>query len=165
MLTFSDDRRFNLSITISLLKFGLPMVRGSSQSACFKPRKTPPTPCVGMHRLGWHFMCKGSVYWQVDWFVQIADCGVICSQWDVLSCSKTCTYLLNRYISRFHGHGRNIILLWSWQSSFYVCLYHFKLRLCSRVARIPISWLLDYDDTGSMERTIGCCWRGVVIQI
>ena len=44
MLTFSDESRFNLSTTMSVEKFGLPIVRGSSQSAWLKLRKTPPTP-------------------------------------------------------------------------------------------------------------------------
>ena len=44
MRNFSDESRFNLSINMSVLKFGLPTVNDSSQSACLKPRKTPPTP-------------------------------------------------------------------------------------------------------------------------
>ena len=55
-----------MSITMSVLKFGLPMVKGSSQSVSNPEKHHPIRLGVGMHRLGCHFMCKGSVYWQVD---------------------------------------------------------------------------------------------------
>ena len=81
------------------------LVRGSSQSvSCLNPRKKP-------HNLWWcgdtsvgHLgdTLYARVAYTGKWiFFFRLYCGVICSQWDVLSCSKTCTYLLIRYISRW----------------------------------------------------------------
>ena len=82
-------------------------------------------------------LCARVVYndrW-IGWFR--LHCGMICTPRDVLSCFKTCTGLLTKYISSFHGHSRNSDK-WSWQWRFCVCLYHFKLRFCSIDARVLV---------------------------